>query len=765
MSTRKNNWLMCLFFVAGGAVCAGPVMGADEQSPEGSLDSEEFDGINLFEDTGDDLELPQGQSVEVGSFGHIDLHVKDLDLTKVLQLLSIQSQRNIVATRNVAGSISADLYGVDFYDALDAILEPNGFGYMEKGNFIYVYTADELEEQRKKELKPETKIVRLNYISGADVAAFVQPLLSSAGTISVSADVSQGFQPSISDGGANTLAATDTLVVRDYPENIEEIMAVITDLDVKPKQVLVEASILQARLTENNAFGVDFSFFGDVDIADFTSPLGVVDDLISGAVSADSANVGSSTVGNTAAGASGLKLGFLGNDFAVFVRALDSVTDTTVLANPKALVLNRQRADLLVGEKLGYLSTTATDTSTTQTVEFLEVGTQLTVRPFISEDDTVRMELRPSLSDGTTSLVGGFVIPNETTQELVTNVMVKSGQTVVIGGLFTEDTTVDREQVPVAGDIPIVGYAFQGQDDTVERSEVIFLIKPTVMKDQELVDMGDEAVNGIDAARIGARKGLLPWSRTKMVNGHLKNAMKHMKNGNDRKAMWSVDCALYLNPQNVDARRLKQELTGETTPYYDFSILEEAVDNVIGTQLDDYGAGIIEIEPDFPSQGEPTETDTAFVSQEQTGRAQDSAFEGADESWEQWEDAGAAADGEQFEQGTTIEPVAETAEVDQQFEFEPSSQFEQGDEFEQFEATPDATFESESAEAQTYNQSDWFTTEGEQADGESDGEMVNVYEFVDDVIQEKLDEEHAGTENSDDYDAFTEVVPESESLD
>ena len=106
--------------------------------------------MDLFE-----APAPAGESaVEMDSFGKIDLAVKDLEIAKVLQLLSIQSQKNIVTSRNVSGTVSADLYGVSFHDALDAILSPNGFGYEEKGNFIYVYTAQELEERQQAARQP-----------------------------------------------------------------------------------------------------------------------------------------------------------------------------------------------------------------------------------------------------------------------------------------------------------------------------------------------------------------------------------------------------------------------------------------------------------------------------------------------------------------------------------------------------------------------------------------------------------------------------------
>jgi len=583
MVTGNSKRWLGVFFCSIGCICSTSALGAEGDS--GAIPGAPTEPPALFEASSGDEDLPHGQQVEVGSFGQIDLHVKDLELTKVLQLLSIQSQRNIIASRNVAGAVSADLYGVDFYEALDAILHTNGFGYREKGQFIYVYTTEEIAQLEDENRELVYEIVRLNYINAADASAFATPLLSSNGSIALSGEPDDGFQPTLSDGGANGSAHQDTLIIRDYAENVEEIIEIIKQLDTQPKQVLVEATILQARLTEANAFGVDFAVFADLNLTDFTTPLGAVDELITGGPGFNSGSAVTTSPGNVSKGASSVKFGVVGSDAAVFVRALDSVTDTTVLAKPQVLVLNRQKVDLLVGERLGYLSTTATETSNTQTVEFLDVGTQLTLRPFISDDDFVRMEIRPSVSDGSTSLVGGFVIPDTTTQEIVSNVIVKSGQTIVLGGLFKEDTTIGRTNVPGLGNLPLVGGAFKGQDDSVTRSEVIFMIKPTIQKVEDLTKQSDSVLADIDATRIGMREGLMPWSRTKLTSSYVRDAIKYMGEGNNDKALWSLDKALYLDPTMADATRLKGQITGEKTYFYDRSILKRTIDATIDAEL------------------------------------------------------------------------------------------------------------------------------------------------------------------------------------
>ncbi|BAM03595.1 type II secretion system protein GspD [Phycisphaera mikurensis] len=582
--TTSSRWAAAIGVV--GSLAGGGLQASAQDAPPAAAG----EPMDLFE-----APAPEGESaVEMDSFGKIDLAVKDLEIAKVLQLLSIQSQKNIVTSRNVSGKVSADLYGVSFHDALNAILQPNNFGYEEKGNFIYVYTTSELEERQQAARTLSTRVVRLNYLNGADAKAIASTLLSDAGKVTFNSEAAEGFAPSTGSAGSNEFALSDALIVRDYEENVEQIVALLDELDVRPKQVLIEATILQAALTENNAFGVDFSAFQNLSSFDFSSPLNAIDDLLGGGgPDGDSGGAITSGVGNTGA-PGGVKVGYVGDDASVFVRALDQVTDTTVVAKPNVMVLNRMRADLLVGSRLGYLSTTQTETSTSQTVEFLDVGTQLTVRPFVSNEGTVRLELRPSISDGNVVTREGFVIPNETTQELITNIIVENGQTVVIGGLFKEDTTSTRDQVPGLGDIPFLGNAFKGKDDTVERSEVIFLIKTTIVEPQQMTAAGEAATEAIRNKRIGARNGLLPWSNDKLVSSNLLTAREALAAGDKDKALWHANLALYISPTGADALAMKQEITGERIAYHDRSQLE----SVFADEMD---RGLMEINPDGPA--------------------------------------------------------------------------------------------------------------------------------------------------------------------
>jgi type IV pilus assembly protein PilQ len=534
---------------------------------------------------------PTKPQVKVSEHMTVDLHVKDEELTNVLELLSIQSQKNIVASKSVGGKVSATLYGVTFREALDSILHVNGYGYMERGNFIYVYTLEELVRLKDSLRSRAAKAIKLNYLNAKDAEEFVKPLLSKeGGEIRTSKAAAPFSVPADNPVGGEDYALGATLVVIDYEENIKAIEALLAELDTRPAQVLVEATILQTSLSEQNAFGVDFSIIGDVKFTDFINvgPLGAANSLVRGGNGSGAQGLSptdnqgtavTSTPGNTA-GPSTFKVGVVAGDLSIFMKMLDEVTDTVIMANPKILSLNRQPSRVLVGRRVGYLSTTSTDTSTTQTVEFLDTGTQLYFRPFVSADGEIRMELKPQVSEAiireATDATGAAVsIPDEVTQGMTTNVLVRDGQTVVLGGLFRESTQFGRRQVPFLGDIPFIGAAFRGHDDETQRSEIIFLVTPTIVNDSHLDDQADRAVADVDRLRAGARQGLLAWSREKMTSALNVEAERAAREGDYEKATFKISRSLALNPVQPEALRLREKISGERETWPSRSILDD----------------------------------------------------------------------------------------------------------------------------------------------------------------------------------------------
>ncbi|MHC4965924.1 MAG: type II secretion system protein GspD, partial [Planctomycetota bacterium] len=471
---------------------------------------------------GEDQQPTGSSEVRVSEYMTVDIVIQNDSITNVLHKLAVQARRNIVPSAAVDRIVNATIYDVPFYDALEGLLQPNGLGFVERGEFIYVYTNEEMAALKLDKWQPVTRIIHLDYLRPTDARDYVIKMLSPDGHIEVTKDI----QPEGAGGGAAGAAAgyggavaaegtedevytpeldefslTNAIVVQDLAENVDRIESFLRELDTPPAQVLIEATIVQTRLNEANAFGVDFALLTDNAFVDFfNAPLGGVPIGFKTVIDEDSGNLTEpvlpkregfvvSAPGNVAGGDATIKAGYIGSEVGVFIRALDEVTDVTLLSNPKILTLNRQRAKVFVGTKVGYLETTVVENQVLQTIEYIDAGIILDIRPYILRDGRIRLELAPKVSDvvfRVAQSTDGVVqeIPDERIQTISTDVLVPAGYTAVIGGLFREDTTRSRKQVPLLGDIPLAGAAFRGHDDSTEQSEVIFLIKPTILKEE-----------------------------------------------------------------------------------------------------------------------------------------------------------------------------------------------------------------------------------------------------------------------------------------
>jgi type IV pilus assembly protein PilQ len=390
------------------------------------------------------------------------------------------------------------------------------------------------------------------------------------------------------------------------PDRIESFLR---ELDTPPAQVLIEATIVQTRLNEANAFGVDFALLTDNAFVDFfNAPLGGVPIGFKTVIDEDSGNLTEpvlpkregfvvSAPGNVAGGDATIKAGYIGSEVGVFIRALDEVTDVTLLSNPKILTLNRQRAKVFVGTKVGYLETTVVENQVLQTIEYIDAGIILDIRPYILRDGRIRLELAPKVSDvvfRVAQSTDGVVqeIPDERIQTISTDVLVPAGYTAVIGGLFREDTTRSRKQVPLLGDIPLAGAAFRGHDDSTEQSEVIFLIKPTILKEEVAIEQGQRGEEYGERVRVGSRLGLLPWSRERQTARLNLQAERLLAAGRPDRALHKIRRSLELYPLQPEVIRMQQELVTDplwwpTRSYFkrvidgEFSALSAAAESSI----------------------------------------------------------------------------------------------------------------------------------------------------------------------------------------
>ena len=499
--------------------------------------------------------------VEVSSAGTVTLNVVDLPLTTVLRVLSMETNRNIVTTPAVTGTVTASLHNVTFEEALDAILLSNNAAYRAVGKFIYVYTQEELAEVLASENPPATRVFKLNHVSAEDIEPAVTPLLSAIGKVAVSTASEVGLSTSVEEAGGFSLSSSDYIVVYDRPQNLEAIARVIEELDVRPRQVLIEATILSAELNDDNALGVDFSILGGVNLELLGATSQAIQDITLGELPQtrlDDFNASAQTGFTNNVPDGGIRVGIVKDHVAVFVQALEQVTDTVVLANPKVLALNKQRGQVIVGRRDGFVTTTVTETQAIQTVEFLETGTQLIFRPFIGDDGFVRMELHPEDSIGGLNAAN---LPFEQTTEVTTNVVVHDGHTILIGGLFREVDTDARSQIPLLGDIPGLGNVFRSRNDSLQRQEVIILLTVHVVKDfDSYAKQSWDEFENLERLRVGIREGMMWHSRERLAQALYKSALEHYAAGEEDAALWDVRMSLHNNPRFMSSIKLQEEL-------------------------------------------------------------------------------------------------------------------------------------------------------------------------------------------------------------
>jgi len=529
------------------------------------------------------------QEVNVSDAGAVEIHVNDANLVEVLRMLSLQSQKNIIASKEVRGTVTANLYDVSVREALDAILHANGYGYREKGNFIYVYTAKELADIEKSEKQMKTEVFHLFYTPAANASTMIKPVLSTIGQVAVTTPAQVGIGSTPNAAGGNDHATEDMLVVTDYPENLEAVKRVLAEVDHRPQQILLEATVLRASLNEDNALGIDFTVLGGVDFAGLSTATSSAGELLSGAITGNSSAQG--VVKQNAAGAGtgftqglptgGVRVGVVTSNVAMFLQALEQTTDTTVLANPKVLTLNKQKGEVFVGNEDGYYTTVTTETTTSQQVDTLKTGTRLIFRPYIGNDGFIRLEVHPEDSDGSVKANG---LPSKTTTEVTSDIMVQDGHTVVIGGLFRESSITNHSQVPFLGNIPLAGLLFKNQRDRTVRDEIIILLTPHIIKDEAAYSaLSDEQMKHAEDMRVGVRKGMMPFGRERLAQSAYECAKKELaKPHPDRHlAIWHLNEATNLNPHFTEAIELKEQLTGKVVTESDNGSIRSFVKQAI----------------------------------------------------------------------------------------------------------------------------------------------------------------------------------------
>lgn len=412
----------------------------------------------------------------------VTLDFEEADIKDVLRVLSMKSGINIIYGPDVKGTVTLRLENVPFDKAFETILSLNGLVSQRRGaNILRVVTPKTISDERSKAIT-FTKIFPLNYAKAEDIKANLDSVRSAEGR----------------RGNISVDARTNSLIITDTPEGLVSLENLINELDKRPHQVLIEAKIIEVVLTDSFDMGIQWQYAGTpydknntkIDLGRSEAKTasvgaGVATENMS-ITEVKSIAEGGTGVSFPAAPASGqagtITFGIVSNNnyLTGVLTTLSQKGLSKLLSNPKVTTINNQEAKILVGQKIPY--TTATTISgggaSTANTEFLSVGIELVVTPTINIDQRITLKVHPSVSLFIRADPSG---PVTGTREAETTVLVKNGETVVIGGLISEEDRKLGTQVPLLGDLPVIGHLFRRDYKSKERTELLVFITPQIL--------------------------------------------------------------------------------------------------------------------------------------------------------------------------------------------------------------------------------------------------------------------------------------------
>lgn len=379
--------------------------------------------------------------------GLITLIANDASLSDILSILAHDHGLNIVSSDTITQQVSVTLRDVPLADALNAILSIQGLSWSRRNNIISITRMSTDDAGGAIVQGRVIKVFPLSYVSGTEIEAVIKDLLSPVGKVK-----------SMQSEKLDTRKSSDRLIVEDLPDYLDRIEACIHQLDRPPKQVQIEAHILEVDLSADNRHGVN---------------LEMMSDIAGTKVSLKTPGFAKST-SNPA-----LLVGIDGSKVDGLLDALKNTVDARTLASPQVLVTHGQEARIQIGGKIGYRQSTTTETSTVQGVEFLDVGVVLTVTPYIGMNGQVLMKVNPEVSDGSINL--DTELPDEQITTVDSTVLLNDGQGMVIGGLIREIDDDQRIKAAGLGEVWMVGRLFQQSRTKRSRKEVIVVLVPRIV--------------------------------------------------------------------------------------------------------------------------------------------------------------------------------------------------------------------------------------------------------------------------------------------
>jgi type II secretory pathway component GspD/PulD (secretin) len=374
------------------------------------------------------------QSSKDPATGLVTLRFHDVALRDVFDLLSRQEKANILLGKGVEGQVSINLYNVSVDQAVRSVAEAAGYAVEQHlGSYLIIDRKD--LGQASAQGATQVRSYKVQYSNAKQVAEILAKHLSRYGKIT-------------------PLAERNLLLVEDLPEFQARIAQLLDEVDQEPKQILIEARILEITLDRSETFGVNWSqVFG-----------------------AGNKSTGG-TQGLASPSSAGLFFNVVNRNLSAYLSALSDQGRVQTLSTPRLLALENQQASAVIGDHIGYKVTTTINQVTTESIQFLDTGVILQVTPSVDQRGRIMMQIHPEVSSAT--VTAG--IPSKKSTEVTTRLLCEDGQSIFIGGLIKRTSGTRRTGVPGLGDMPVLGRLFSNQDDTSVVTETVVMITPRIV--------------------------------------------------------------------------------------------------------------------------------------------------------------------------------------------------------------------------------------------------------------------------------------------
>jgi type IV pilus assembly protein PilQ len=410
----------------------------------------------------------------------LSLNFQDIDVRSVLQLIADFTDLNLVASDTVSGNITLRLQNVPWDQALDLVLKTKGLDKRQVGNVLLVAPADEIAARERQELESQRQIaelaplrrevVQVNYAKAADIARLFQSVTSNAA--------------SAEDRGSIAVDdRTNNIIAYQTQDRLDELRRIVAQLDIPVRQVMIEARIVEANVDYDKSLGVNWR---GARVGDNNFVVGGVGGNRVGAGDNPATALGTFVDLGATGATNGIGIGFITDNTILDLQlsAMEKTGNGEVVSQPKVVTSDKETAKILKGAEVPYQEASSSGATSTS---FKEAALSLEVTPQITPDNRIIMEVKvtkdePDFSQAAST--GG--VPSIRKNEVNAKVLVTDGETIVIGGVFSNTQSKSVDKVPFLGDVPFVGRLFRRDLVQDRKSELLVFITPRIMNNQAI---------------------------------------------------------------------------------------------------------------------------------------------------------------------------------------------------------------------------------------------------------------------------------------